>query len=171
MADMKKFDPIMDKNIKISGSEDINIDPVYINVSISGQAKEDYEKIRLILRTAQSGCKLTKKQVEDVHKTVNGIVALAKEAIKKYATKRNEKNKEELKAVIEVVKKAKSTEKAIEKRYILESDEIESQERRALLSGWAREGAENKENAEKIKDIDIPVWDVDEILKDNGLDR
>ena len=171
MADMKKFDPIMDKNIKISGSEDINIDPVYINVSISGQAKEDYEKIRLILETAQSGCRLTKKQVEDVHKKVRGIVALAKEAIRKYAERKTESRKEELKAVIEIVKKAKSTEKAIEKRYMLESDDKESKERRALLSGWAREGAKNKENVEKIRDIDIPLWDVDEILKDNGLDR
>ena len=174
MAIRKEFEPMEDRHIIVSGSENIDIDPVYINTSISGQIEDEFEEIGLVLAAAQSGDRLAKKQVDDVHKKVENIIKLAKDAVRKYASKKNEENKEELKKILIIVKKAKSAEKVIDMKYMLESDSPESAERRRLLTGWTREEAENSGSKSKMNEIDVPLLDVniDELMKkDNGEDR
>ena len=171
MAGKKRYDPIEDRNIKISGSEGINIDPVYINVSIRGQVSDAYEKIGLILATAQSGGRLTRNQVNDVHNKVHEIVNLAKEAVKKYVANKNDERKEELRAVLIILKKAKSAERVIDMKYMLESEAPEVKERRHWISEWTKNEADRDNKNEGIKDIDVPIIDVERLLKEDENDR
>ena len=171
MAVKKEFEPMEDRHIIISGSEDINIDPVYINTSISGQVADEYEEIGLVLAASQSGGRIAKKQVDDVHKKVENIINLAKEAIRQYVSKKDEKKKEELKNILRIVKKAKSAEKVIDMKYMLESDAPESAERRRLLTGWTREESEKDGKESRMREIDVPLLDVEDLLNNNGEDR
>lgn len=156
MAKKKKFDSVEDRNINMSGNENVNIDPVHIDTTIIGQVRDEYKDICSIVTTIHAGGKLTARMVEDVHRKVKDIVKLAEKA-KDRATKNIIKH-DELDIVIEIMCKARNAEKVIDMKYILESDNIESLERRALLSGWTRSDAK-KIGKSGMESIDIPVLD------------
>ena len=152
------------RNFVISGSEDINIYPVQIDISLVGQANTEYEDLKAIIVIAQSRQGLTKEKMNQANEKLDNIIQIAKKAIIGYKAKKTEKRKEELKDILTMVKKAKSAIKVIELKYMLENDSPESEERRRLMTGWTREQADADEKARRIKDIDVPVIDANDFL-------
>ena len=158
-----------DRDFRISGSENINIDPVQIDVSLRGQASSEYEELKGIAVVAQRGYGLSDDRMKKVNAKVDSIVEIAKRAIKEYKVKKTEKRKEELKDILIMVKKAKIMAREIEIKYMLESDSPEHVERRRLTTGWTREQIETEgKKSTGIQDIDVPIIDVDNLF---GEDR
>ncbi len=128
----------------IGGNEcHIDIDPVVIDTSMVGQAKNELEELKSILAVAQKGEGFSRSKMQRAYEKVKKIEDIAKRAIKEYKVKQNDKRKEELTEILKVVKKSKAAIKMIERRFMLESDSPEVVEKRRLMTGWTREQEEN----------------------------
>lgn len=171
MVGKKKYTPIEEdrNNIVSNGRNKINIDPVYIDVSIFRQIRNKYNEVKLFFDTAQSIGGLTSYQIEDVHEIVQEIIELTKCAIKEHSTKKIDK--EELITILEINKKVKLIEKALDRRYMLESDTPESKERRWLLSEWSRTQDKQNDGNNRITNIDVPIFAVKHTPKGDKEDR
>ncbi len=154
------------KNIKISGSEKIDIDPVQIDTSLVGQATAEYDELKAIIVITETENGITNKRMSQANEKLENLIKIAKKAIIGYKAKKNEKRKEELTEILIMVKKAKTIVKGIERRYMLESDNPEVEERRRLMTGWTRDRADRDPNAKRIKDIDIPIIDASDLFSD-----
>ncbi len=156
------------KDFRISGSEKINIDPVYVDMSMKGQVSSEYDELKSIAAVARRGYGLSKDRMKQVNAKVDNIIRIAKKAIREYQAKKTEKRKEELKDILIMVKKAKIIARDIEYRYMLDADAPEVEERRRLMTGWTREQAEKEgRKGNQINDIDIPIIDVDDLLSED----
>lgn len=154
-------------NIRISGSENIDIDPVQIDTSLVGQASTEYEELKSIWDVVQGRRIVTNERMKRVNEKVENLIKIAKSAIREYKIKKTERRKEELKDILIMVKNAKHIAKVLERKYMLESDSPEVEEKRRLLNGWTREQAQKDgRKAELIKDIDVPILDANDLFDD-----
>lgn len=147
------------KDFRIGGSEDINIDPVYIDMSLKEQVSSEYDELKSIVAVIRRGYGLSERRMKQVNIKVENIIEIAKKATREYQAKKTEKRKEELKDILIIVKRAKVIARDVEYKFMLNADSLEAEER-SLMTGWTREQAEKEgRRADPIKNIDIPIID------------
>ena len=162
----------MDNNgmdYKISGSEKINIDRVYIDVSLKGQVSSEFDELKGIVEVARRAHGLTNVKMKQVNDKVDNIIQIAKKAIREYKAKKTEKRKEELKDILIMVKKAKVIARTMEYNYMLDAESPEAKERRNLMTECIRDQAEHEgRKSDTIKNIDVPIVDVSDLIDEDS---
>ena len=154
-----------DKDSRNSWRNNINIDPVNIDVSLKAQAGFEYNRLKSIVAVVRKEHRVSKDRMKQINAKAGDITEIAQKAINEYQYNNNKK--EELKDILIIEKEAKKIARNIEYKFILDTGFPDEGERRRLMAGWIREQAKKEgRTVDSIIDIDVPVTGRNHIIEE-----
>jgi len=141
-----------------NNASNVNISNEFVDVSLSGRARDEYKKIKATVSMALAGVSITSREAKLVSQRIDKIYALGRRARKEYMEKKDKASRIELKKIIIIYQYAKNAQKTIERKYMLESDGPDAMEMKYCTTTITRKQAEDEKYKDrKMNGIDMPI--------------